>query len=186
MIYQFIMRMIEMKVIGITGWPGAGKTTVAEFARKFGYFPLSIGNLIREMVKKEKWDPSDLIGFGEHCRNKYGEGYFIKIIIKKIKEGKNKKYTIDDIRLLIEDKLLRKEFEDEYKFIGVAAEQDARFKRLFDRKRPDDESPEEKENRELEQYQIPKLIEIADILIDNNGSIKDLEDNVGKILKGLK
>ena len=69
---------------------------------------------------------------------------------------------------------------------GENAEKEERFKRQRERGRPDDKTPEEKEKRELRQYNVPELLQKAEILLDNNGTIEELEKKADKVFKKIE
>lgn len=115
-----------MKVIGLSGKRGVGKTLAAKYLEKnYGYHRVSFAEELRLLAKtvfpfndldlsdprrKEakfrayEWTPRDfLIHLGEFCRY-HDSDYWVKRLLNKLKS--DEKYVIDDVRYLNEAGLL--------------------------------------------------------------------------------
>ena len=45
-----------MKLIGITGMPGSGKSAIFEIAKKHNILIISMGDIVRYETKKKDWN----------------------------------------------------------------------------------------------------------------------------------
>lgn len=185
-------------IIGLTGKNAAGKGEIAIHLKSKGFIPFSLSDALRDEAAKHGLDHSrdTLIRLGTEMRQKYGNGILAKKINEKInqlkKQGKND-FVVDSIRNPGEIEELRKNKG----FILIAVHTDAkiRFERLLKRGRVGDaktfEEFLEHENRESNNegagQQLDKCIEMADTVINSNGTIeeanKDIDDYINSLRK---
>ncbi len=184
------------KVIGLTGFNGSGKTTVAKIIqekKKAKYFSLS--DEIREECKKEgiEINRENLIRVGNELRKEYGGGILAKRTVEKIWKSATSEIVVDSIRTPIEVEILKGELGEKFVLIAVEAEQKARYEREKKRGREGGvknfeefkkhEEEESKGGMGEKAQAIPDTIELADIVIKNNGSLEELNKKIGKILE---
>lgn len=179
-------------VIGITGTNSAGKDTVANFFKKEkGFNAYSHSDELRNILE-EKGVPKtrdSLFSLGNKLREKEGGGALSKIIIRKLK----KPAVILSIRHPKEVEVYRRNLKN-FHMLSVDAPRKMRYERAVKRNREGEggESFEkfiEKDKRELEgkgsEQQITKVIEEADVNIQNDSTIENLYNKLDKVYKEL-
>jgi len=177
-------------IIGLTGTIAAGKTTVAEILKKRGFEHYTYSDILRIEAKKRDINPTrenlQALGnkFKEESRN---NGILSKLIIEN---AKSKDIVADGIRTVEEIHELKKHGAW---VIAVDAEQRTRFERLHARQRAGDPLTFEK-FKEIDENEntgktpgqfINACMKEADCRIENNGSMKELEEKTLKILNAL-
>lgn len=186
-------------LIGLSGPNASGKSEVAEYLGKKGYQVYSLSDVLREEARKVGLNQSrkTLIDFGYQLRKRYGEGILVKKILPQIKKHKN--VVVDSIRNPGEIKELRKLSTIHYPLftvfiLGIDAPKKLRYQRLLKRGRLGDLKnfkefiqAEKRENSEKKYaQQIGKCIKLADKIIVNNGSLKELEQKIDNFLKEIE
>ncbi|MEA1909547.1 MAG: AAA family ATPase [Patescibacteria group bacterium] len=183
-------------IIGITGTNGSGKDTVAQLmVEKLGWMHLSLSNEVREVAQERGVSStrSNLISLANDLRKEFGSGYFAKRVLGKVKNS----FIATSIRNPEEVKVFH-EF-GQFKLISVDAPIKIRFGRIknsetragakvgeqwmtFEEFRAN-EAKEMKGG--LYSQQLAKLIDTADIKLENNGTIEELEKKVAELLISL-
>lgn len=181
-----------MKVIGVTGLPGAGKSVVSRIAKKLDIPIVRMGDVIRDEAKKRNKPTGEV---AVELREEYGEFIVAERCVETIKKyfstnngsdgSKCKIFMIEGIRSEYEVEIFKNNF-NKFKIIAVHSTPKTRFKRLKRRMRPDD-SPEESEfklrdKRELN-FGIGNVIATADYMIVNEGPLKKIKSIVRSILE---
>lgn len=180
-----------MKVIGLTGTIGSGKEVVRELIEKStSSYSVVLSSLLKEdALKKQKIAITREIkqNLGNEVRRQYGTEILAKIAIGFMQ--KNKDFLIiDGIRNPGEIDFLREKFGEDFKLIAIDAPQQIRFERMSQRKREGDPATleefirldERDQGKDEPEYgqQVRKCIEMADIILQNDGSLEDLERKV--------
>jgi dephospho-CoA kinase len=176
----------EAKLIGLTGTNSAGKGEVASFFEKKGYAYFSLSDLIREELRKAgKAETRDnLIKMGNKLREKSGHDILARRVMKKVKD----KAVIDSIRNPKEVEYLRK--HRDFILFAVDAPVELRYERAKKRGRAESASTieefikkeaEEMTDRERGQ-QLHNCMKMADFLVINDGSLKDLHRRLEELL----
>lgn len=176
-----------MKVIGITGHQVAGKDTIADYLNTKGFSKYTMGDILREEMKELglPQDRDSMNKYSTEIKLKHGNDYLAQQIIKKISGNS----TIPGIRSIGEVETLRKELGDNFILLSVDAPIEKRFGWAQERKREGDEISFEKfkEQQEKERnhpsgaHRIDKVMEMADIVIENDGTKEDLYKKVDEI-----
>lgn len=178
-----------MRVIGVTGMPGSGKSVVARTAKNLGVKVIRMGDVIRDEAEKRNADIGET---AIQLRKEYGKYVVAERCVEIIKESfhelpkDNKlKYMIEGIRSPAEVKIFRKNFKG-FKVIAVHSSPRTRFMRLKRRKRVDDSSDisefHKRDNRELN-FGIGTVIATSDYMIVNEGPIWKYKNSIRSILK---
>ncbi|MDR0900882.1 MAG: nucleoside monophosphate kinase [Methanobrevibacter sp.] len=178
-----------MKILGISGLPGSGKSLISEIAKEKGAIIVNMGDIIREESKKRK------ISTGEtaiELRKEQGDYVVAKLTIEKIKDTTLKDrqhdsfFLIEGIRSPYEVELFKKNF-DNFKIVSVYASPETRFNRLKDRKREDDSLDykvfKERDDREIG-FGINKVIENSDYLINNEDDLNSYKNQINNFFNG--
>ena len=205
-----------MKVFGVTGLPGSGKSIISRIAKKEGIYTISMGDVIREEAERNRCSTGVA---AVNLRKKYGNNVVADRCVQKIKNySKNrynqkttvkkmynthtnnqtpKKYSkieqdiyiIEGLRSPQEVSYFKKHFKN-FKIIAIHSNPQSRFNRLKRRKRNDDSTDykvfKERDNRELK-FGIGNVISLADYMLINEGPIQIFKKNVrALILNELK
>ncbi len=176
-----------MKVYGITGLPGSGKSIISKFTENEGIHIISMGDIVRK--EAESLSCSSEVA-AVNLRKQYGNGVFAELCVDEIrnlsKETANNQeqlqnesiediYIIEGIRSSYEVDIFRENFDD-FKIIAIHASPRTRFERLKKRNRSDNSNDFdtflERDRRELE-FGIGNVISSADFMIINDDPIQD-------------
>ncbi len=180
-------------IIGITGYLGAGKDTVAEILMKKGFKHISLSDILREELRSRKKPVTrkNLQEIGNEFRERFGPGALAVRALLTIPE--NEDYIISSIGTVGEIEVLKK--KKDFILIFVDAPQKTRWERIKKRKREQDpqtykefKKMEEKESKGGgKQYrEFEKTRKLADIILINDKTKKILEEKVERMLKNIK
>ncbi|MEM0465633.1 MAG: AAA family ATPase [Candidatus Pacearchaeota archaeon] len=181
-------------IIGITGRIGSGKGEVAKFFLKKNFVYFTLSDIVRkEAIKRGiKINREELQNLGDLIRKEEGSGALVKKLLNKVQPCKN--YIIDGIRNPGEINVLRK--LKGFYLIAVDAPQKIRFQRVLRRAKESDpknwndflrvdERDFYDKSNPLGQ-QVASCMKMADFIIINDNSIKELRNNIEKIWKKIK
>ncbi len=184
-----------MVVIGITGTLGAGKGTIVEYLkREKGFLHFSARDFIVEEIKRRGLDINrdTMTSVANDLRAKHSPSFIIDMLYERgVASGKN--CVIESIRTPGEVDSLRQ--KGNFYLFAVDADPEIRFERIKNRKSATDnvdfETFIDNEKREMDsddpnKQNLKKCIEKADFVFNNNGSVKELNRQVDKVLKELK
>ncbi|MEM1586002.1 MAG: AAA family ATPase [Candidatus Bathyarchaeia archaeon] len=173
-------------VIGIAGMPGAGKDTVKEVICRYGFPVITMGDEVRAEAARRNLEPTpeNLGRLMLQIRVEEGPDAVAKRCIRKIMELDADVIVINGLRSPHEVEFFRREFPS-FKVMAIHASPKTRFKRLLSRGRTDDPKDWEgfcvRDRRELS-VGLGEVIAMADYMIINEGTIKQLEMEVKKII----
>jgi dephospho-CoA kinase len=181
---------MKKNILGVIGKPGAGKDTFCDFLEerdnsvevlKFSD-PLSeVLRIFFEEVKRE--DQQWLVN---QLRDNFGEDILAKAIKKKIKELKTDYVLLNGIRVWDDYDMLK---EVEGSLVFIKTDSKLRWERTKKRGEKKDDDVSYEKVLELDQgrseRQIEKIGAKADFVIDNNGTKKELEEQVFNLIKKL-
>ncbi|MGD2295073.1 MAG: AAA family ATPase [Candidatus Aminicenantes bacterium] len=167
----------EARLIGLTGTNGSGKGEAADYFKKKGFAYLSLSDLIRDELQKEKKEVTrdNLIQKGNQLREKYGPDILARRAIEKVKD----KAIIDSIRNPFEVEFLRK--HGKFILLAIDAPVELRYERAKRRGREESASSlEEFVQKEKEEMtgsengqQLYSCMTMADHIIINDGTLED-------------
>lgn len=176
-------------VIGLTGPNASGKGEASLYIESKGFIYHSLSDILREEAGKLGIEPlrENLIKLGNDLRRKNGPSFLACRVIERLSGKEN--HVVDSIRNCAEIEALRK--ISGFILIGIDAPVEMRFKRSLKRKRPGDAETlngfirkEEEENKaSLENQQLKKCIEAADIIIINNSTLEEFHRKIDEALK---
>jgi dephospho-CoA kinase len=177
-----------MKVVGIVGMPGCGKSGAADVARSMGIPVVVMGDIIRKEVTDSGLEISSatLMETMIRLRKTFGKGVVAERCLPLLMAlNSHEMVVVDGIRSLNEIKVFRREFPDFF-VIAIHSSPRTRFERLQERRRGDDpdtwEQFCERDRIELS-VEIGDAIALADIVLSNEGSQAEFRENVREILR---
>lgn len=177
-------------IIGLMGRIGSGKGTVARvLKRDYDFKVITMGDLAREEVRQRGLEPSREVTtrVTSELLSK-DPAYYVKKAVKRIKSSGHERWVIDGIRTPLNVTEFRKAFPS-IKFIKVDVKPRTRFERMKNRGRPG--FPEtfsnfqEHERLEDERFNLDKTLSMADYVLDNNGTISELEARTHELMKSI-
>lgn len=192
MIYLSVKRF--RIILGITGSNGAGKGMIVEYLvnnKEFEHLSAS-GLITQEIIKRNiPINRDNMIMVGNDLRAKFGAGYIAEELLKRAEKSENN-VIIESIRTLGEVKKLK---EVGGLLVAVEANQKLRYKRILLRggskdgvsfKEFMDQEKREKESDDPNKQNLLACKKAADYLIENNGSIEELNEKIEKLLIRIK
>ena len=126
-----------VRIIGVTGYTGVGKTTFIQFLRELtNYSSHSLSDAIRDELEKEGKEVirDNLIWMGNELRKKKGHGVLAQKIVEKISGAA----IVDSIKNPEEVEELRNAFGENFFLINLTSEMRSRFERTRKRNREKD------------------------------------------------
>ena len=176
-------------IIGITGRNASGKTEVCEFLKSRGFAYYSLSDEIREEIGRRGREITRavLIEVGNDIRTQHGPAILAERILQKLDPNQN--CVVDSIRNPSEVEALRK--RKDFILLAVHADPAVRFERSRHRGR--EGAPQtlvqflEEEEKELNSsnptsQQLVATHGLADVVVENNGSLADLHVQVKDLL----
>ncbi|MDR3223110.1 MAG: AAA family ATPase [Methanobrevibacter sp.] len=175
-----------MKVIGICGLPGSGKSFIYKMAKKYNIVICNMGDIIREEALKRNMSTGDT---AIQLRKEFGNNIIAKLTVEKIKNNKdkNKLFIIEGIRSLFEVDFIKENFKN-FKLLSIFASPKTRFMRLKMRNREDDSDSfdefKKRDERELS-FGIANVIVCSDYLIINEYGLEEYKKNLEKFFESI-
>ena len=182
-------------VIGLVGPIASGKSTIVKHLKNKGYSSYSLSDRIREEIRTRGLEITrqTLTSVGNELREKLGADILAKRTTDLIDRDYSERSVIDSIRNPSEVAYLKDHFGT--KIIGIIAPQKKRFDYFVHRpnnregvsgweefKALDDlELVQEGEHKQ----QVQACLDLADIVIENNGTVEELQQKVDKFISSL-
>ncbi len=175
---------MEKIIVGLTGEMASGKSTVAQYLQKeHSATVYRFSNILRDALTRIHRDNSreNLQVMSTMLRETYGEDVLAKAMAGDAKNDKNNIVVVDGVRRLGDIEHLKK--IPGFKLIYMETDIQRCHERISVRNENVDDNGktfeqfEEDRGREAEQ-QIKKLKAFADIVIDNDGDMKDLHKQI--------
>ncbi len=189
-------REIPVLVFAFVGAPAAGKTEAASVAKEMGIPVITMGEVIREELRKRGLPLNDKNAgrIATELREREGMDAIAKRCVPLIKAqkksaGKNKKViVVDGIRGIAEVETFKKEFGDGFVLVRVDAPLQLRYERIKTRGRSDDllsiAGFKEREERELG-WGMEEAMKKADKVVKNEGYLEEFKEQIKGVLAGV-
>jgi dephospho-CoA kinase len=171
-------------IIGLTGSMGCGKGEVVKILEKEGFKYITLSMMVREEARKRgiAEEREKLMEVGNSMRKEGGAGILAKRALETILASESDKWVVDGIRNPAEIDELH-QGQDVY-IVGVKTDLELLIERIISRNRESDAKTREdithKVKREWGEgepeggQQVGKCMEKVDFVIDNNGTLEDL------------
>lgn len=177
-----------MKVIAFTGMPFSGKSEAVKIAKEKDVAVVRMGDMVwRETKKRGMKLTGKNVGFvANEMRDKHGKHVWAEKTVKKIiRNIDSEKIVVDGVRNLEEVEFFKEKLGDDFLLIAITASDETRYKRAMKRGRKDDikdiDKIKERDERE-KNWGIQKVIDSADITIDNNKDLESFREKVSNVL----
>ena len=178
-----------MPIICIAGLIGSGKDTAAEYiSREYDYKIIDYASMLREICRREGLELTrDNL---QNLRIKYGNTFLAEEAVKRINDSAESNIILTPMRRSEDFEIPKAEFSDKLKLVVIESNAIIRFNRLKSRGRENDpkdfEEFQRQEKRENEIFNFNKTFSYADFTIENNGTIKELEKKIDKVMREIK
>lgn len=187
--------MPKKKIYALVGMAGSGKSEAINYLqKKYGWPKVYFGEITFEEMKKRKLELNydNEQATREDLRKKFGMGAYAALSLPKIKNAMklSKVVLIESLYSWSEYKIIKEKFKDDFKVISIHASPAMRFDRLKKRKgwRPmkDYKTFKQRDWTEIENIEKGGPIAVADYVIINEGTKKELEKALENIVKKEK
>lgn len=183
-----------MKIIGLAGMPGSGKSVASDVARRLGFEVVVMGDIIRQEAASLGLPPTDenLGMVGNMLRAKYGPEVVARRTLDLAKKSDRDIIVIDGLRSRDEVDFFKAHSED-FHLLEICSSPQARMKRLATRGRSDDakmsscaaDAMDKRECREMG-WGMCEAFEEADMRMDNNGDLQEFKATIELLFKDIK
>jgi len=179
-------------IVGLTGKNCAGKTAVCQYLVSRGFEYQSLSDDIRQEIRKRGGEITRevLTEVGNELRSRFGAGVLAERVLVRL--GYDCNYVVDSIRNPTEVEVLRQ--RKDFILMAVDANEVVRFERSMLRGREGAaqtlEQFVQEEKRELQSddpanQQLVATRRMADVVVNNDGSLEDLHRQLNEILPSL-
>jgi dephospho-CoA kinase len=180
-------------VLGLIGTIGAGKDVVSKYLQqKYNFFEIGMGDLVREELagRDIAENRENLQAISKELTDKFGQAYWAKKVVQRIKNSKCDYVVINGIRRSVDVLTPKKEFGSQFKLLLVDADPQIRFERIKARNRPGDpQTLEAFKKQEAGEYALygdfDKAVKLADFKLDNSGTLEQTYSQIDKFIKNL-
>ena len=183
-------RVESIRVVAFTGMPGAGKSEAVRVARGMGAQVLRMGDAVWEEVKGRGLPlEASVVGrIATEMRGSHGADVWARRTIEAV-DRTAPIVVIDGLRTRAELEAFREALGGGFLLVLIDCPDEVRLQRVTARARDDDtasrEAFKERDERELG-WGLGEVLEAADVVIDNTGSVEELHGNVRALLEGLQ
>lgn len=181
-------------IIGIAGSLGAGKGTVVKYLTEKGFSHYSVSGELKRMLDEQgkSAERKNLSAMAEEVSQKY-KGGILELIYKSIKSKGENDVILESIHRESEAAYLRSEGAV---ILGVDADTKVRYDRAIKRQEGDKDNvtyeqfladvDREEEGRGEGTPNIRQVLNQADFILENNGTLEDLYIQIDEVLKQLE
>lgn len=182
----------NVKIIAIVGMSGSGKSVAVDYLTGKGYPKVYFGGMILKALEKSGLEINEQNekNFREQIRKTEGKDWVVRQVIDEVHDlmkAGQKRIVLDGVYSWTEYSILKKEFPKMLTFVAIVVPKKLRYKRVGQRQvRP--LTPEEVRSRdigEIENMEKGGPIAAADYYILNDGTVEQMQEKMGEILKEI-
>ena len=183
------MMMGSSRVLGVTGMPLSGKTTVARILERNGYTVVDMGDVVRKEMKNRGVPSENVAGFVNGQREDNGMDAIAELTIPYLKEAmaRSDRIVITGMRGWSEKQRFEEFLDESFEVVAVWASRETRKRRREERMRKEDIEGQEFHERDLREIDngMAKLMALSDsIIVNDDKSLDELEKEVRKRFLG--
>jgi len=171
-----------MKLIILTGLARSGKDTVADFLEKdFGFKKLVFSDFLKAEVLKKGLEISkeNLALVGDELRKKKGMAVVAELLWN---DAKNLEKAVASGSRSVEEVLFLKKKCRNGVVVAVKTDSSKRFERKLENDPQNSKDFFARDQRDIENKGLDKVIALADITIENNSTLEELEKKVKELV----
>lgn len=179
-------------ILGLAGEMASGKGTVAKYImEKYPCNEHRFSTSLRDILDRLYLEQSreHMSHLSTALRKTFGEDLLAKVIFNDVQKDEKDIVVIDGVRRT--DDIVHLRTLPHFKFVYIETDMRVRYDRIIRRAENSDDGRKTFEqfqnDHKLEtEVQILGLKNIADFVVDNNGSIEDLYAQIDKIIEEIK
>ena len=182
-------------ILAVVGPIAAGKGTIIGILKKMGFESSSTSDRIREEIKRRGLEVTrnSLTEVSNDLRSRFGDDILSRRTAEYLEKAGSDFFVIDSIRNPQEIEFFKTKYN--MKVIAITADQKLRYKRFIERKTNSEPMSFERfceiDNKELNgsrgahSQRVSDCMKIADVTVDNSGSVEGLTRQVEVALQKL-
>ncbi|MBP7060435.1 MAG: AAA family ATPase [Candidatus Moranbacteria bacterium] len=179
-------------IIGVAGEIASGKDTVGKYiAEKYNALPLRFSQLLRDILDRMGLEQNreHMAKLSLHLRKGFGDDILSKGILAEAEKSDKALVVVDGIRRLPD--MIQLEMNEHFYFAYVESSSETRYERLTKRRQNADDEHKtpaqfEKDAQLETESQIRDLKERADFVINNDGTLEELQKQVDEMIATVK
>lgn len=176
-----------MIAISFTGLARSGKDTAADYlTEKHGFKKLVMSDELAEELEKEGRSDTKINRShkGKELREKLGQDIVAKRVYEKANERALEKVIFVGPRSVSEIEFFRKNIPG-FKLISVKSDREKRFGRRSNMDGQTEEKFFERDTHDSTNFELEKVISMADTTIDNNSTIDDFYKTINALMQKI-
>lgn len=184
--------MSKIKVLGVVGMSGSGKSAVADYLADQGWPKIYMGGMILQEMHNAGVDitPENEERFRVETREREGGEFMARRVseeVRRLLDAGQKQIVIDGLYSWAEYRVLKREFPTNFHVLAVVVDKNVRHHRVAGRavRAFDAEEINRRDISEIEELQKGGPIAMADYYVMNDGSLADLHRRVDEVVRGL-
>ncbi len=179
-------------IIGVAGEVASGKDTVGKYiAEKYQAQALRFSQVLRDILDRMNLEQSqeNMGKLSMYLRKAFGEDILSKGLVTQAEKSQSELVIVDGVRRLPD--IIQMEASEQFYFIYVEASPEKRYERLIMRHNNTDDAGKtmaqfEKDALLEAESQIRDLKEHADFVINNDGTLEELQRQIDDIITQVK
>jgi len=177
-----------MKAIAFTGLARSGKDAAADYlAERYGFEKLVMSDeLALELAKQGKKDTKmNRSRMGKELRQRFGDDIVAQRVLEKALKNKREKAVFVGPRSVSEIGFFRRKIPG-FRLVAIKASPEKRFERKSAADGQTREKFFERDWHDSTAFELGKVIEMADCIIENNGTVKELQKKIDVLMRACR